>query len=473
MTGKLQPSQLAALLEAEEDNIQKGRYLSDHMTSNASGVLGSDVGPSWLKVLGDLSDYLIKNVNVQLNFGTLDGIGVGAKRRTLDSQGFPVWAQVKYTLSAPGTYVPWVRDDDREITQIVLHSFGQQWHAYEANGKWLGPMNEPGGSDGYLYINDGVEELIWIPKGSDPDRGFAQWDRFTSSLQSLIHAPQGVTGVHFVIDRAGNLYVMGDCNDVMGSSGDLSDTCISIGLEEALYARAEEDGFRARPATWLPGGDPPGTEGNLTYWDYSVFQYITLATLVRKLQNAIPSLKTTEHSTSPRSVDSSFVGFTMHSHVTDAPNYVTDVSPHFQTEEEWEQFFELVTKQAAVDEYATWQKVKAGPSGNLAWVEPVVSALGPEAAGILEDASANPAIHTLLGVHRAHQEISKSSTDYRESAASLMFNDSKLQKQKEGVGKIVEVSMSAPTVYPTNDPLAEDVSLEDSRSTGVDTEGLY
>jgi len=473
LSGQLQPSQLQVLLDAEEKNIQKGRYLSDHMTSTASTVVGEDVGPSWLGVLGDLADYLTKNVNVQLNFGTLDGVGISKKRRILDSQGFPAWAEVKYTFAAPGTYVPWSSDDDREITQIVLHSFGQQWHAYEANGVWMGPMNTPGGSEAYYYVNEGVEETVWVPKGTDGTKGFAQWDRLAASLRALIQAPQGVSGVHFIIDRAGNLYVMGDCNDVMGSSGALSDTCISIALEEALYAPEGEEGGQLLPATWLTTGSPPGTDGTLEYWDYSVYQYVTLATLVRKLQNAIPALRTTEHSTSSRSVDSSFTGYTMHNHITDAPQNVVDVSPHFQDDDDWTRFFELVELQAATDAYATWQKVKEGPASQLSWVEPVVTALGPEAAGILKDASANPAIQTLVGVYRAHQEISKGSGSYREQAASLMANESTLQKQKEGVGKIVEVAMSAPTVVPSNDPPTEEVSLDDTRSSGVDTEGLY
>jgi hypothetical protein len=443
------------------------------MTATASLVLGEDVGPSWLRVLGDLSDYLQKNVNVQLNFGTLDGVGISKKRRILEPTGFPAWVDVKYPFSAPGTYVPWSKDDDREITQVVLHSFGQQWHAYEANGKWIGPMNNVSEVVAYQHIEDGVSKIVWIPQGTDVALGFTHWDRLTLALQSLVQAPQGTTGVHFMIDRAGNLYVMGDCNDIMGSSGDLSDTCISIALEEALYAPADSDGMRTLPATWVPDGDPPGTGGTLQYWDYSQFQYITLATLIRKLQNAIPALKTVTHSSSPRSVDSSFAGYTMHNHVTDAPNNVVDVYPHFSTDEEWDRFFELVQKQSLVDTYATWKKQAIGPAGQLDWVEPVVSALGPEAVGILQDASANPAIHTLIGVYRAHQEISKGSGAYREEAASLMANESTLEKQKEGVGKIIEVSMSSPPVVPSNDPPTEGVSLEDSRSTGVDTEGLY
>lgn len=473
MTGQLQPSQLAALLAAETKNLQTGRYLADHMTSTAQGVLGDNVGPSWLQILGDLSNYLTKNVNVQLNFGTLDGVDNGQKRRILDSQGFPSWMQVKYTFAAPGTYVPWTADDDREITQIVLHSFGQPWHAYEASGTWMGAMNSLSQIETYYYINEGVSETIWVPKGTDPNLGFAQWDRLASSLRALIQTPQGVSGVHFVIDRAGNLYVMGDCNDVMGSSGVLNETCISIALEEALYSPADSNGYRTIPATWLPGGSPPGTEGTLQHWDYSTFQYVTLATLVRKLQNAIPTLKTTVYSTSPRSVDSSFTGFTMHSHITDAPNYIVDVSPHFQEEEDWTQFFELIELQAAVDEYATWQKVNEGPSNLLSWVEPIVAMMGPEVLGIMNNSETNPAINILRGVYRAHTEVNKSSGGYREQAASLMNNESIRQKQRESVGKIIEVAKSTPTVVPGNNPSLEGVPTDQVRDYGVDTEGLY
>lgn len=471
--GQLQPSQLATLLAAETRNLQDNRYLADHMTSTAEGVLGDDVGPSWLRILGDLSEYLTKNVNVQLNFGTLEGVENGQKRRILDSQGFPAWAQVNYTFAAPGTYVPWTADDDREITQIVLHSFGQPWHAYEASGTWRGAMNSPTTVEAYYYINEGVSETVWVPKGTNPDKGFAQWDRLASSLQALVQAPQGVSGVHFIIDRAGNLYVMGDCNDVMGSSGVLNDTCISIALEEALYAPAESNGYRAVPSTWLPLGTPPGTAGTLQHWDYSTFQYVTLATLIRKLQNAIPALKTTAYSSALRSVDSSFTGFTMHSHITDAPQYVVDISPHFQEEEDWTQFFELVELQAAVDEYATWQKVNEGPSGLLSWVEPIIAAMGPETAGIMNNSFTNPAINILRGVYRAHTEISKSSSAYREQAASLMYNESTVHKQREGVGKVIEVARSGSTIVPGNDLSSDEVPVDSVRDYGVDTEGIY
>ncbi len=473
MTGKLQPTQLQRLLDAETKNIQSGRYLADHMTSTAVGVIGEDVGPSWLSVLGDLAEYLTENVTAQLNFGVLGNGGTSTQRRLLDAQGFPTWVDVRYTLAAPGSYVPWTSDEDREIKQIVLHSFGQPWHAYEASGEWVGAMNVRGGAEAYIHKNEGVTETVWVPVGTDYSKGFAHWNRLTSTLQALIRSPQGVSGVHFIIDRAGNLYVMGDCNNVMGSSGVLSDTCISIALEEALYAPAVGDAGMEYPATWLSEGDPPGTDGTLQHWDYSTFQYVTLATLIRKLQNGIPTLKTINHSSAVRSVDSSFVGYTMHSHITDAPMNIVDVSPHFQDEDTWTQFFDLVEKQAAADIYATWQKKAGGPAGQLVWVEPIMEALGPEAAGLMKDATTNPAIYTLLGVHRAHQEINKSSSDYRTQAAMLLANESTLQKQKEGVGKIVEVAMAAPVVVPDNDPTIDATSVEDSRNTGVDTEGLY
>jgi hypothetical protein len=472
LTGNLTANQKARLLAAQAQNVENSQS-ADHMSSNAEGTVGEDIGPSWLSILGNYGDYLTKNVNVQLNFGTLDGVGGGKKRRILDAQGFPANIEVKYTYAAPGSYVPWASDEDREIKQIVLHSFGQSWHAYKTNGEWFGVMNDADKVSAYYFVKDGVNKTVWVPKGSDPNRGYAQWDRLTSSIRALVQAPPGVSGVHFVIDRAGNLYVMGDCNDVMGSSGVLSDTCISIALEEALYAPTISEGNSKRelPATWLPSGTPLGTEGTLQHWDYSAFQYVTLATLIRKLQNGIPTLKTVTHSSTPRSVDSSFIGYTMHSHITDAPQNIVDVSPHFQEDQDWIELFELVEVQASVDQYATWQKVNEGPSGLLSWVEPIITAMGPETVGILRDASINPAIHTLMGVYRAHLEVSRSPGAYREAAASLMANESKLQKQKEGVGKMIENAKLADLSLPAEStPDPED---PEGRDSAIDTEGLY
>lgn len=466
----LNPNQLQALLDAENENLTSGRYLADHTIFNAEDGAGEADGPSWLQVLGDFSGYLQQNVMAFLNVGTLETAEMTRRNRVLNSQGFPPDVKVRYTYAAPGASVPWTGEDNREITQIVLHSFGQQWHAFKSGGKWEGKLNDAATREMYHPYTEGEEsaERVWIPRGTDIAKGYAQWDRFSSALRAIVAAPQPVTAVHFLIDRTGNLYVMADCNDIINSAGELSDTCISIGLEEALYLPATEE-----EATWLPGGTPPGTEGTVKHWDYSVYQYRTLAILVKKLQNGIPALQTTTHS-SGKTADKSFTGYTMHGHIVDSDSDIVDVSPHFQEESDWDNFFTLVAQQGHVDEFLTWIKKKPGVEGRLQWVEEIVSSLGPDKRGLTQGIMVNPSVHILSGVLRTHQEITKSRADYRTEGATRLANESIIQKQRQSIGVQLDVAQENPTVVPSSsEDDASSITLEDSRSAGVDSEGLY
>ncbi len=467
----LNPNQLQALLDAETENLPSGRYLADHTIFDANDGAGEPDDPSWLQILGDFAGYLQQNVMAFMNAGTLETAEMAWRKRMLNSQGFPPDVKVRYTYAAPGAYVPWTGEDNREIKQVVLHSFGQQWHAFKSGGKWLGKLNNTATRRVYRPYTEGeaeISESVWIPKGTDPAKGYAQWERFSSALRAVVSAPQPVTAVHYMIDRAGNLYVMADCNDILNSSGALSDTCVSIGLEEALYLPTTEE-----EATWLPGGTPPGTEGTVRHWDYSAYQYRTLAILIKKLQNGLPTLQTTTHTTG-KTADASFTGYTMHGHIADSASDIVDVSPHFQEESDWDNFFALVEQQGHVDEFLTWTKKRPGVEGRLQWVEEIVSSLGPDVRGLTQGIMVNPSVNILTGILRTHQEINKSRGDYRTEAATRTANESIIQKQRQSIGVQLDVAQESPTVVPSSlEGDIEDITLEDSRSTGVDSEGLY
>lgn len=466
-------NQLQALLDAEQVNTTSGRKVADHTIFNANDAPGEPDDPTWLQILGNFSEYLNKNVMAFLNAGTLGGIDITRRNCVLNSQGFPPTVKVRHTYAAPGATIPWTKEEDREITQVVLHSFGQQWHAFKSSGAWKGRMNTPGELTLYTPEISTNSEWVWIPKGTDAARGFAQWDRFSSALRAIVSAPQPVTAVHYLIDRAGNLYIMADANDIINSSGGLSESCISIGLEEALYLPKDEGGGRPVEATWEPTGDPPGTSGTLAHWDYSREQYITLAILVRKLQNGIPALRTSTHS-KDKTVDKTFTGYTMHGHIVDSDDNIIDVSPHFQTEHDWDAFFSLVEQQAHADEFLTWVKKKPGIEGRLQWIDEIVSSLGPDLRGVTQGLVTNPSVYILSGVFRTHQEINKTRADYRNEGATRLANESVIQKQRQGIGTQLEIAAENPLVLPVNDAQdSEPVPLEDSRSYGVDTEGLY
>jgi hypothetical protein len=179
-------------------------------------------------------------------------------RRIISAEGFPSGMTVTY-VDAPKMSYHSV-DAPREIKHIVLHSFGHSWHA-DSSGKG-GWFNDPsgGGVDPYIYD----KQTIYVARGSDA-KTLGHPERLKGSIQAAVGSMSRSTA-HFYIDRAGNLLVVGDVNNVMFVADAVNETSVSISLEEAFYL--VKDPLEER-AIWSTSGVPPGSAGNVKYFSFS------------------------------------------------------------------------------------------------------------------------------------------------------------------------------------------------------------
>jgi hypothetical protein len=463
----LSSGQLRQLLNATEEN-EKATSPVDHMTTGVGGVATPAKSQDWLSYLRNAAEQRAGNAFVMLNLSPEGTPRSATPTRILSPIGFS--NPVVYLFLPPGSYKTWTNEEARVVTQIVLHSFGQPWHAFKDGGKWKGYMNEPGKLLPMGYNEGSVARTAWIPSGSNEET-MGHPERLGTALRALALGVEGTSSTHFIIDRDGTLYVMSDCNHILKSSGALSDTCISIALEEALYYKSGPDALHPTPLTW----DPTGSEGsNLSAWDYSAAQYVTLTSLLFKLRIAYPALNTQIHSSSRNSVDASFSGYTMHGHLKDARPQDTDVAPHLQSEDEWGELFTAVGQQANLAAYEVWQRPAEGPAARTAWVEELVASASPENQGSNPWTSISPPMVYLAAMHRAHQMVLKTSKDYRRNAALLARQDSKLQESRLSVGRVFEAAAQIPPSVPDQTQLyvGKEYTVAEQRRTAVATDGI-
>jgi len=401
---------------------------------------------SWLSMIPQLTDYLEQQVAYYVNAGVA-GDAQSQRRKMISGSGFPAETQVNYSFIAPGGYTPWSSTEDREVKQVVLHSFGHQWHAYKSAGKWLGTMNQPSGVT-MIGSDDDTEHVRWVPNGTNLARGMEHKGRLAAALNACMLPIPGNAGVHFIISRGGDLYIMADCNDTLSSCQDCSPTAISIALEEALYLEAPLGDPRP-VATWLPTGSPLGTDGSLLYWDFSEQQYATLAVLLKKLQIAYPSLVSRTYTSSVGEATASFTGYTMHSHLKGADSRYVDVSPHLQDDAAWTALFDLVDKQEQISDVDVWLNQDTGYTSRLAWAENLVKTL--QSLGNQGPASAlmtSPALAQLLGILRAHNEFQNDNYSYRKLAATEAARSSINSKLQAGMETSVKQANTDPISVP-------------------------
>jgi hypothetical protein len=461
----LSSGQLQRLLDGTEEN-EKSKSPSDHMSVGTETQAAPAGSNDWLSYVKNIADLRSKNAFVMLNLSSEGTPRSSSISCILNSTGMP--NKVYYSFLPSGSYVPWTRDEARDVKQVVLHSFGHPWHSFQDGFSWNGYMNEGGQVEPMPYLDKSVEKVAWVPTDSDWST-MAHAGRLGTAMRALAVSAEGTVGTHFIIDRNGILYVMCDCNHILNSSGVLSETCVSIALEEALYADSKSDGTYPYPFTW----DPANTS-NLKAWDYSPQQWITLAALLQKLRLAYPSLSTQTHSSSPNSVDASFIGYTMHGHLADARPQDIDVYPHLQTEDDWAKLFVAVGQQGFLAAYPVWKRPSAGPSARTEWVEELLEASTTDRMGYNPWTSINPAMTVLTGTYRAHQSVLKTSKDYRRQAAMAARNDSKLQDARLGAGRIVESELKATPNTPSRTQLydGKDYDVSQERRTAVARDGI-
>ena len=266
-----------------------------------------------------------------------------ALNRLISSSGFPSWATVSYAIPSMLTYH--TSKEPRAVDHIVFHSFGHSWHANALGGGWL---NRTAGGEGVVsYQHDTAK--VFIAKGSDPET-LTHPQRVASAIRASVGSG-AQTSAHFIIDRAGNLLIIGDVNNVMFISGAVNETSVSIALEEAFYLVKNP---HEEAAVWSPEGSPPGTAGNVQYFAFSIQQLHTLSILCKKLEVAFPALTARNVNVTRKSLrPGDPPGYTMHDFISGSKS--VDISPHFLTESLWAKFFELVDTQTHVNQTNIWQ----------------------------------------------------------------------------------------------------------------------
>ncbi len=303
----------------------------------------------WIKKMRRFSKDLGVNAYAYFNYNARSKGGLKRMRRKpkkiISAEGFPPWVTVTYAYPPPFSF--YSMSKEREVKHFVMHSFGHAWHATSRAKKRIGWMNSSRRGRGVIStVQDG--KTIFIAKGSD-EESMAHFTRFSAGLRACLNSAARASA-HFFIDRDGNLIVIGDCNDVLFTSNGVSKTSCGVEMEEAFYVEKDTKG-RGNKALWRPGGNPPGTAGDIEYFAYSAQQMLTLSILVKKLETVYPLLKQRNITFTRKSMrPTAPAGYTMHDYIYPGMNKKTgklksghmDISPHFREQSMWDTFFELV-----------------------------------------------------------------------------------------------------------------------------------
>lgn len=335
-------------LSAEQENALeqlKGHIPADAIPGYSFATTG-EISPEspWITGMQKFSSQLSENAYAYFNFNARAKGGLKRIRRTpkkiISSEGFPPWITITYAYPPPFSF--YSLNKDREVSHFILHSFGHAWHASygtegATKGKKIGWMNSSSAGKGVIAIERNGQ-TIYIAKGSDPVT-MAHFTRFSAGLRACLDSAAQATA-HFFIDRAGNLVIVGDCNDVLFTTKGMNKVALGVELEEAFYTTHDTKGENNKVA-WRSGGNPPGTAGEIEYFTYSIEQLLTLSILVKKLETVYPLLRQRNVSFVRRSITKdSPPGYTMHDYVMS--NKHIDVSPHFREPALWDAFFTLV-----------------------------------------------------------------------------------------------------------------------------------
>ena len=299
---------------------------------------GDDANPqtAWLKSMQRWSKDLGTNAFAYFNYtarGSKFQKQKRSPRKVMSADGFPPWVTVAYAFPPPGAFAS--QNSKRKVKHIVLHSFGHMWMAKYIKGVGdRGWMNEKSKKKGVqVYELDG--KTYYAAKGSDENLHHPR--KFTAGLSACLGSARKASA-HFFIDRAGNLVVIGDVNDILFTSNGLDTFGVGIELEEAFYV---VDHPSKTPVRFRAGGKPPGTAGNVIYAAYSPLQLLTLSVVCAKLEAAYPDIKGRHLSFERRSQGrNSPPGYFMHDFAKGSKH--ADVSPQFLERETWEAFWRLV-----------------------------------------------------------------------------------------------------------------------------------
>lgn len=251
--------------------------------------------------------------------------------RRISAAKFPPAILVQYTDVPIGMYQSFATE--RLVEQVVLYSFGQEWHADTRGGGWLNSTAPQQG-----VVPWGTEsDRKYVARGSDTSNFYHEVRYLTSLTRYAGNA--ATLPVHFLINRRGDLLVVNDCNVAFSDNGDLNTTCVSIALEEALYAPTDTRA-PSKKVTWSTSG------GTALPLDYSEEQLTTLAILMKKLELAYPALQSRNVYTLPGEMITT--GYACGDAVS--RSRLNGVVTHFGTTRVWDALFQRVDTYGAITE---------------------------------------------------------------------------------------------------------------------------
>lgn len=373
------PEQKSAFAQLQE---QMPTDLVPGYTVQSTGEAEPD--SAFLKGMERYSGELAKNAYAYYNFAAR-GKRLSSYRRTpnkvLSAEGFPPGVTVTTALPAPQAF--YTPNKERTVRYFVFHSFGHAWHASYKDGKsigWLNSMEDNRGVVPYQFNN----QTVYVAKGSDPET-LANFSRFASGIGAALAFNSGVAP-NFFIDRAGNLIIIGDCNNIQFASQGMDPYSVSVMLEEAFYVLDKPQG--KNKATWKSGGSPPGTAGNVKYFAYGPAQMLTLSILCRKIETAFPDIKQRNviFSRGTATPESTPPGYLMHDFIAGSKHF--DISPQFLTQDLWDTFFKMVDAQNHITPHNVFRPRQKYEDSGISQVVPPLSSTTTTAttAMLLQDA---------------------------------------------------------------------------------------
>jgi hypothetical protein len=449
MTPEQKAAQKAAQLKALND-LKAAMPIDAVPGFSVSSSAASPVSP-WVKNMKTFAADLKTNAFAYYNFERRNkktGRAYPRKCPTkiLSPDGFPAWVTVSYAYPPPFSYTPILQD--REVKHFVLHSFGHAWHASVDEGSWVGWFNSSKGGRGVQpYTHEG--QTVFVAKGSDPEN-LAHFTRFSAGLRACLSSAAQATA-NFFIDRAGNLVVVGDANDLLYTSQGVSGTSVGVELEEAFYV--VDSPSNNKPATWKSGGNPDGTAGNVVYLTFSDQQMFTLSILCKKLETAFPQIAERNVEFVKRAFTKDGPsGYTMHNWIKGSKHF--DVSPHFLTQDLWDAFFALVDTQTQINPTNIWrprQKYEMA-TGEQLGIQPSADVT----VKTMTDAVLQAAKDQGKGLQRALNKANADRASVNESAGKEAVKEAQAMSQKAAnVDNTTQQTENPPVDVP------EDISVDD------------
>lgn len=451
-------------LSAEQENALnqlRGHIPADAIAGYSFATTG-EISPEspWVTKMQKFSSQLNENAYAYFNYNVRAKGGIKKIRRTpkkvISSEGFPPWITVTYAYPPPFSF--YSMHNEREVSHFILHSFGHTWHASygtkgDTKGKKIGWFNSRTAGKGVVAIEQNGQ-TIYIAKGSDPTT-MAHFTRFSAGLRACLNSAAQASA-HFFIDRAGNLVIIGDCNDVIFTTRGMNKVALGVEMEEAFYVTHDTRG-KGNKVAWKSGGNPPGTAGDVEYFTYSIEQLLTLSILVKKLEIAYPQLRQRNVSFVRRSVTKdSPPGYSMHDYVM--KNKHIDVSPHFREQALWDSFFALVDTHTHITSTNVFKpRQNYYDSGQSQLVEPLSS----ETLTAMTERVYNFAKERGVAYNRSANLAQTSKATINDSAGKgATKNALKTSQEVANTVRAAQQTQEPVTEYPTSDWAVDEDGLQ-------------